>query len=101
LNRIADHANFVRQQNDYGRQRGPGGQSVALEKVQGYGYPARQNGYQGTAYIQHCDFDRQGGAVEMPKPEDLTQRSDDDEKLSCDSNLSPTFFDHAEVVTLW
>lgn len=41
----ADHGNFVRQQNGYGRQRDPGGQSVASEEVQGHAYPAKADSY--------------------------------------------------------
>jgi hypothetical protein len=41
----ADHGNFVHQENDYGRQRDPGGQSVASEEVQGHAYPAKASSY--------------------------------------------------------
>jgi hypothetical protein len=41
----ADHGSFVHQENDYGRQRDPGGQSVASEEVQGHAYPAKATSY--------------------------------------------------------
>ncbi|WP_433967975.1 hypothetical protein [Tunturiibacter gelidiferens] len=41
----ADQGNLVRQKNDYGRQRDPGGPSVASEEVQGHAYPAKASSH--------------------------------------------------------
>jgi hypothetical protein len=38
-------SNFIHEQNDYGRERDPGGQRVASEEVQGHACPAEASSY--------------------------------------------------------
>ena len=95
---LVDHSNFVREENEYGRWRDPGGQSVAPEEVQGDCCPAGARSDQSAANIRHSDCRRKTGAVDVPKPQDLSQGSDDDEELNRDSDLSPTLSGHGESV---
>ena len=52
----------------------------------------------GPVYVERSRCDREVRALDVPEPEELTQRPDDDKKLSRDSYLSPTFLTH---VTNW
>src|SRR3954471_18872681 len=49
-----------------------------------------------AANIRHSNCGREVRALDMPEPEDLSQRPDNDQKLNRDSYLSPTFSGHAE-----
>lgn len=92
----ANHSNFVYQQNNYGRQCAPGRQRITAEEVQGHGNPARATSDQSAPDIPHRDCVGEVCAMEVPKPEDLTERPDDDEELNRDSDLSPTLSGHEE-----
>jgi hypothetical protein len=67
-----DHANFVHQQNEYGRQRDPSGGSVASEEVRDNAYPASASSYQSTADIGHSGWRRKTRTMSALKPDDLT-----------------------------
>src|SRR5258708_2697753 len=82
LTLLADHGNFVNQQNGYGRERDPGGQRIPSEEVEGHRHPAGAGGYQSAADIVRCDRNREVGAKRVPEPEELTKSSDDDKKFS-------------------
>ena len=68
----ADHGNFVHQENDCDRWRGPGGQSVASKEVQRHACPARADSDESAADIWHSDCGRELRAKDVPEPEDLT-----------------------------
>ena len=67
-----NYSNFVHEQNDYGRQRDPGGQRVASEEVQAHACPAEASSYQGATHIRRSDCGREARAKDVPKPEELT-----------------------------
>ena len=91
-----DHGKFVQQQNGYGGSRDPGGQRIASEEVQGHACPAGASRDQSPANIERSHSGPEVRAMDVPKPEELAQSSDDDKKFSRNSNLSPTFVGHAE-----
>jgi len=45
VSRLADHGNFVHNQNDYSRERDAEGQRVASEEVEGHACPAAASRY--------------------------------------------------------
>jgi len=71
---------------------------MAPKEVKSHGHPARANCYQSAAHIVRGERGREVCAERVPERVDLTQGPDGNQELDRDSDLSPTFSGHTEIV---